>query len=320
MKRIFISYRRTDSITITGRIYDRLVMAFGEQRVFKDVDDIPLGQDFRKTLEDEVSQCDILCVIIGREWSNVMDAEGNRRLQDPNDFVSIEVAVGLNRPNVLVVPCLVNGATMPTAEELPPDLQGLRFRNAAIIRDDPDFNRDMNRLIEQIKKAEVYGARTSDAPRRSGKSTSAKLALIALGIIVLLIIVALSAILPGLSPTATLTPSATQFETATLLATDTPAPSATPSPAPTDTPMPVEQRAITGDNARVWPNPSAKNGNDFITTIPPGTVVILMGDPVAGPILKGQDTPQDKFYLVRLLDSTEPLGWVYVARLTIQPG
>jgi hypothetical protein len=313
MKRIFISYRRTDSSTITGRIYDRLVGAFGEDRVFKDVDDIPLGQDFRKTLEDEVSKCDILCVIIGKQWANVVDEAGNRRLKDPNDFVSIEVAVGLNRPNVLVVPCLVNGATMPTAEELPPDLQALRFRNAAIIRDDPDFKHDMVRLIEQIKKAKAFGQPTV---RRPGTSTSAKLALGGLGIILLVIVVALGAILPGLSPSTIATVSPTPFVTPTLLATDTPVPSATPSPEPTATPTPVEQTATTKDGAHVWPRPMAVREDKFIA-LPGDTEVILIGDPVSGPIVYDSDTQGD-WYQVRMPDETEPLGWIYVEHVTIR--
>jgi hypothetical protein len=152
MPRIFVSYRRADSITITGRIYDRLVDAFGEQYIFKDVDDIPVGVDFRAVLNREVSSADVLLVIIGKEWVSTKDDNGRRRLDDANDFVRIEVEHGLSRKAMLVIPVLVNGAGVPSAADLPPSLHELAFRNAAVIRDDPDFRRDMTRLIEQINR------------------------------------------------------------------------------------------------------------------------------------------------------------------------
>ncbi|MBI1281244.1 MAG: TIR domain-containing protein [Anaerolineaceae bacterium] len=318
MKRIFISYRRSDSSTITGRIYDRLVLAFGEERVFKDVDDIPLGQDFRKTLEDEVSKCDVLLVIIGKQWANVVDSDGNRRLNDPNDFVSIEVAVGLMRPNVLVVPCLVNGATLPTPEELPPDLQDLRFRNAATVRDDPDFKHDMVRLIEHLKKAEAYRhGSTNKGNYRSAASASARLAFIVLGITVLLIAITLGAILPRLSSSVTSTVTATSTVTETPLATVISEPSATFIPEPMPTPTIVERMATTKDGARVWAHPAAVRGDKFFT-LPVGITVILIGDPVKGPIIFDSDAQGD-WYHVRSTDGTFEPGWIWSERVIIQP-
>lgn len=153
MPRIFISYRRADSITISGRIYDRLAAAFGEGNVFKDVDDIPFGADFRAVLEREVATCDAQLVIIGQNWLNATDDHGAARLLDPNDFVRIEVESGLKRSNnILVIPVLVSGAKMPAPDQLPGSLAELPYRNAAVVRDDPDFNRDMVKLIEQIKQ------------------------------------------------------------------------------------------------------------------------------------------------------------------------
>jgi hypothetical protein len=154
MPRIFVSYRRSDSITITGRIYDRLVDAFGEEHVFKDVDDIPVGVDFRAVLNREVSSADVLLVIIGKEWVNAKDDQGRRRLDDANDFVRIEAEHGLSRKAMLVIPVLVHGAGMPSGNDLPESLRELSFRNAAIVRDDPDFRRDMGRLVDQIRKYE----------------------------------------------------------------------------------------------------------------------------------------------------------------------
>ena len=113
MPNIFISYRRTDSSAHVGRIYDRLVQAFGKKHIFKDVDNIPVGVDFRQVLAREVNKCDIVLVVIGRYWMTVTDDYGRRRIDNPDDFVRIEVATALARPNCLVVPVLLQGAQMP---------------------------------------------------------------------------------------------------------------------------------------------------------------------------------------------------------------
>lgn len=147
MPNIFISYRRADSSAYVGRIYDRLVEAFGKKHVFKDVDNIPVGVDFRQVLSREVNKCDIVLVVIGRYWISVTDDFGRRRIDNPDDFVRIEVASALARPNCLVVPVLLQGAPMPPPNYLPPDLQLLPYKNAAIVRDDPDFHHDLSRLL-----------------------------------------------------------------------------------------------------------------------------------------------------------------------------
>lgn len=147
---IFISYRRRDSIDVTGRIYDRLVAQFGLDSVFKDVDAIPFGVDFRKHLEREVSHCPALLAIIGPDWLNVSDAKGNRRLDNPHDWVRVEIETALNRDSV-VIPVLVGGAKLPKDTELPESLKGLAYRQSAQVRHDPDFHRDVDRLIQRIE-------------------------------------------------------------------------------------------------------------------------------------------------------------------------
>ena len=109
---IFISYRRSDTPDAVGRIYDRLVTEFGKARVFKDVDSIPLGQDFRGHLNDIVGDCAAVLAIIGPKWIDTRNAAGQRRLEDPDDFVRIELEAALAR-NVPVVPVLVGHAPMP---------------------------------------------------------------------------------------------------------------------------------------------------------------------------------------------------------------
>jgi hypothetical protein len=148
MPAIFISYRREDSIDVTGRIYDRLCQHFGRQNVFKDVDSIPLGVDFRKHLGDSVGQCNVLLTIIGRQWLN--GERGHRRLDDVRDFVRIEMEAALKR-DIPVVPVLVQGSSMPSLEDLPEVLQSLIYRNGIPVRPDPDFHQDMDRLIKGIE-------------------------------------------------------------------------------------------------------------------------------------------------------------------------
>jgi hypothetical protein len=148
---IFVSYRRSDSADIAGRIYDRLIGKFGRGPVFKDVDSIPLGLDFKEYLDQKVGECDVLLAIIGDNWLNVSDSTGKKRIEDPTDFVRIEIQSALKR-GIPVIPLLVRGAQMPSEESLPSSLRKLVYRNGIPIRTDPDFHRDMDRLIAALEK------------------------------------------------------------------------------------------------------------------------------------------------------------------------
>ena len=147
---IFISYRRSDSAHVAGRVYDRLVGDFGKAPIFKDVDSIPLGLDFKEYLDAKVGECSVLLAIIGDRWVNASDPTGKRRLDDPTDFVRIEIESALTR-KIPVIPLLVSGAPLPSEEELPLSLRKLVYRNGIAIRPDPDFHRDMDRLISALK-------------------------------------------------------------------------------------------------------------------------------------------------------------------------
>lgn len=131
MESIFISYRREDSEGQAGRLYDDLAARFGDDRVFMDVAGIGVGSDFRKVIEERVARCAVLLVVIGKRWLDARDAAGQRRLDNPADFVRLETASALKREHITVVPVLIGGAAMPEARDLPPDLQALAFRNAA---------------------------------------------------------------------------------------------------------------------------------------------------------------------------------------------
>lgn len=152
MPNIFISYRRADSSAVAGRVYDRLVDAFGRENIFKDVDSIDLGEHYATRLQDEIAKCDVVLVVIGDEWLTLTDGEGRRRIDDPGDPVRIEIEAALARPdNTLIIPTLVEGSRMPETSELPEPIRDLHYLNALNIRNDPDFHRDVDKLIERIR-------------------------------------------------------------------------------------------------------------------------------------------------------------------------
>jgi hypothetical protein len=149
-KHIFLSYRRQDSEDIIGRIYDRLVREFGEEAVFKDVDSIPLGVDFRTHIATQLQSCEYFLAVIGKDWLDAADQYGKRRIDDPRDHVRLETQVALKK-GIPVIPVLVRNANVPPETRLPEALKDLSFRNGLAVRPDPDFHRDMDRLIDQIK-------------------------------------------------------------------------------------------------------------------------------------------------------------------------
>ncbi len=149
MSGIFISYRREDSAPYAGRLCDRLSQHFGADRVFMDVDDIPPGADFAAHIGAKIGACDALLAVIGKQWLTTRNSEGQLRLGDPDDLVSREIALALQR-RILVIPVLVEGASMPKAAELRGDLKPLAQRNAMTIGDD-DFPGDVAKLIKALE-------------------------------------------------------------------------------------------------------------------------------------------------------------------------
>ncbi|HMG74469.1 MAG TPA: AAA family ATPase [Pyrinomonadaceae bacterium] len=149
MSRIFISYRREDSADVTGRIYDHLVAAFGRENVFKDVDAIPYGADFREEIQHALSDAALVLTVIGTQWLGNLEKDSRRRIDSPNDPVRAEIEAAL-RSNVRIIPLLVRGGCMPSEAELPEAIKALSYRTAIDIRDDPDFHGDMGRLIASI--------------------------------------------------------------------------------------------------------------------------------------------------------------------------
>jgi hypothetical protein len=148
--KIFVSYRRDDSDTDADFLSERLARYFGEQQIFVDKDAIPIGKDFIETVEAAVASCDALLVIIGKQWLSASNGQG-RRLDDPDDIVRFEIATALCR-DILVIPVLVRGTTMPCSEELPDDLKKLARRHAFEISR-AHRHEDVERLIVEIEKA-----------------------------------------------------------------------------------------------------------------------------------------------------------------------
>jgi hypothetical protein len=160
---LFLCYRREDSADITGRFYDRLVAHFGKGAVFKDVDSIPLGVDFRSHIDATIRQCAVVIVIIGDRWLEVVDAAGRPRLQSEFDHVRIEIQSALRR-EIPIVPLLVREARQPEPEHLPEPIRELAFRNGASLRSDPHFHADASFVIDRLDSILQPSAPATEPP------------------------------------------------------------------------------------------------------------------------------------------------------------
>ena len=161
MPKVFFCYRREDSTHQAGRIYDQFALQFPRRDLFKDVNNMPIGLDFRRVLSEKVAQCDVLLALIGDSWLVVADANGRRRLDDPSDFVRIEIESARYR-GVPIVPVLVGRELMPNERELPETLRELAFRHGLPVRPDPDFHRDVDTLVRGIRN--LHNGHTATAP------------------------------------------------------------------------------------------------------------------------------------------------------------
>ena len=190
---IFICYRREDSSGYAGRIYDRLTQRLGAENVFIDVDNIDPGVDWVEALSERVGACDALVAVIGRNWNSIVDKDNSRRLDDPEDFVRVEIEAALGR-DVRVIPVLIDGAAMPKANDLPDGLKKLVRRQhieIAHTRFDSDVDRltrtlasilenlrqreaaDIERAAREERERQEAGARGEEA-RRLAKEEAAR--------------------------------------------------------------------------------------------------------------------------------------------------
>jgi hypothetical protein len=147
--KIFISYRRKDSRYQARTIYKAFEQVVPRENIFMDIESIPLGADFRKTLKSWVDQCNVLLALIGPGWLDSVDPEtGEQRLKNPADFVRIEISQALAR-DIKVVPVLLDGAPMPEADALPEELKELVYRHAEFVKYE-HFDDDVARLIRKL--------------------------------------------------------------------------------------------------------------------------------------------------------------------------
>jgi len=160
--RIFMSYRREETAYPAGWLFDRLVDHFGREQVFKDIDSIELGDDFAEVITTAVESCEVLLALIGNRWLTATGRDGRRRLDDPNDFVRVEIEAALIR-DVRVIPVLVEGARMPRADELPASLATLAGRQALELSPSR-FDFDTQRLLHVLDRT-ITRRKGEDAPR-----------------------------------------------------------------------------------------------------------------------------------------------------------
>lgn len=157
---IFLCYRRAETEDIAGRMYDCLCTKFGREVVFRDIDSIPLGVNFKEYLSQKLATCRVALAVMGRLWLSSGSAGGSSRLNDPTDFVRMELECVLRR-GISIVPVLVQGASMPKPGDLPSELSELAYFQGARVRSDPDFHRDMSLLTRGLERILLTGSHHS---------------------------------------------------------------------------------------------------------------------------------------------------------------
>jgi len=146
---IFVSYRRAEGLVEARAVYERLRAEFGHDRVFIDLEGLAYGVDFVEVLEEQLRHCQVLLALIGRDWFGRRSGSSDRRIDDENDFVRLELRTALGRA-IRVVPVLINGAAMPHSSELPEDLRSL-VRRHALDLDFKRFDADLSRLVAALR-------------------------------------------------------------------------------------------------------------------------------------------------------------------------
>jgi len=169
MPNIFISYRRDESLGYAGRIYERLADLYGADSVFRDVDDIGPGADFAHVIDRHIAACDVLLVLISKQWLTLADSSGLRRVDNPDDFVRIEITKALKR-KVRIIPLLLNNASMPAERDLPDEMKGF-VRHQAMELTEQRWEYDFRKLTESIAGA--------SAPRRLRRNIVAAIVVLA---------------------------------------------------------------------------------------------------------------------------------------------
>jgi hypothetical protein len=174
MADIFLSYRRDDSRSATGRLADRLALLFGHEHVFRDIDSIAAGLDFEAALSRAIGGARVVLAVIGPRWAELRDAQGRRRLDDPQDTVRREIEAAL-QSGLPVIPVLVEGARMPLAQALPASLAAFA-RCQAVVLDDAGWHDGVARLAAQLQQR--HGVDPSGAAAPTQQAGNALLELV----------------------------------------------------------------------------------------------------------------------------------------------
>jgi len=150
MAGIFISYRREDTAAEARLLFDGLAIRFGVNMVFMDVEKIGVGRDFHQVIRETTSSCNVLLAVIGKKWIDIRNDAGGRRLDDSTDLLRTEIATAF-KGNLLVIPVLVQGASLPAVGQLPSELRFLAGLNAIALRHDA-WSSDIERLARALAK------------------------------------------------------------------------------------------------------------------------------------------------------------------------
>ena len=147
---LFLCYRREDTQDAAGRLHDRLVDAYGAERVFMDIDSVPLGIDFVDHVAEQISRCSAVIVMIGKQWLKLKDKRRRRRLDNDDDFVRVEIAAALSQ-GIPVIPVLVQDVSMPEQELLPENIRPLSRRHG-IALSATRWRTDVERLLRELDR------------------------------------------------------------------------------------------------------------------------------------------------------------------------
>jgi len=155
--RIFVCYRREDTRWLAGRLYDRLQERYGAERVFRDTDAIGPGIKYTEAINTALNECRVLLALIGDAWLTAVDASGRRRVDAARDMVRIEIETALEK-NIPIIPVLVQGARMPSEDELPSSIADLALYNASEVTDSR-WDYDVEQLFRALDGLMPPGSR-----------------------------------------------------------------------------------------------------------------------------------------------------------------
>jgi CHASE2 domain-containing sensor protein len=156
----FISYRRREDEWAARDIRADLVERFGDATVFLDRQSINTGEEWPERIRRATRWCSVMLVLIGRNWLESID--GQRRIDDPTDWVRLEIEAVLQRPEALVIPVLLDGASVPSRSELPAPLERLADRQSFTLPGD-DLRSEIDVLLASIERGRVHEASAAGA-------------------------------------------------------------------------------------------------------------------------------------------------------------